>query len=776
MTALAMISVSTGSTQAAKLFQMDDYYEHDSEGILLNADGTAGTDTARIRVDSSGNFIIDADGEFRTANDVNFSGASQVRIREVAFGAYSGALAPQCNTVNEIALDTNTKAVFVCTVVGAPNGGTWKSADNNPAPGTTDNAILKWDTATSAWVEETNFLVDDSGNGDFLGTITAGSGNTQITNATGDLQQTYDFTNDNVLTDNDSVYSALDKLDTEFGLIDFEYVYGNDADKTLTTSNGNFTIALGSGVFNLNGTTNINNNVNANTQINTGTSTGTVTVGNASAGAITIDSGAGISLDGVGASNFTTDSGNLTLSTTTTGNVNITSVGDIVFTDQYDSLTFGQTSVGLGDDLLNGLGEVYEATGAIGSTIGVGGETSTSLIHAINAVGTYAVTIGAGALDNIDDVYNHSVADGVMYANVDTSSTGYNITSTDGDAFEIQNSGTPFASFLVNASDQSIIDFDSYAFTVDTTNAISLDASAASNFTVDGANLTLSTTTSGNVALSSAGEIFFGDTRLLAAVQLTESATAWHTDFATNGIVDNINDIATLLGGDTISTYNFTENNVLADDDAVYAALNKLDLKWGDLASTANGEGASLVGIEDTGGYFTSTDVEGALQELGLLAGAKVETLRFYPDYPDAVYDAGIDRGRLDAIYDATEGNAYEWTTQQNADQTMIIRKRFEMPADFADVNDLTLRYKTSTANTADNSVALSMYNVTDDASCGSVAAAASAAWATMTLAEATIEGACTLDAGDIVEIRVTLLADKNGGAYAGHVLLGYDK
>lgn len=36
-----------------------------------------------------------------------------------------------------------------------------------------------------------------------------------------------------------------------------------------------------------------------------------------------------------------------------------------------------------------------------------------------------------------------------------------------------------------------------------------------------------------------------------------------------------------------------------------------------DLASTANGLGASLVGIEDAGTYFTATDVEAALAELG---------------------------------------------------------------------------------------------------------------------------------------------------------------
>lgn len=41
-----------------------------------------------------------------------------------------------------------------------------------------------------------------------------------------------------------------------------------------------------------------------------------------------------------------------------------------------------------------------------------------------------------------------------------------------------------------------------------------------------------------------------------------------------------------------------------------------------DLISTANGEGASLIAIEDAGGYYTGGTVEAALQELGTLIGA----------------------------------------------------------------------------------------------------------------------------------------------------------
>jgi len=80
------------------------------------------------------------------------------------------------------------------------------------------------------------------------------------------------------------------------------------------------------------------------------------------------------------------------------------------------------------------------------------------------------------------------------------------------------------------------------------------------------------------------------------------------------------NELEAQIGGLTSSTFGFAENNVLADDDSIYPALEKLDLKFGDLANTANGEGASLVGVEDAAGNFVSTDVEGALAELYTLA------------------------------------------------------------------------------------------------------------------------------------------------------------
>ena len=95
--------------------------------------------------------------------------------------------------------------------------------------------------------------------------------------------------------------------------------------------------------------------------------------------------------------------------------------------------------------------------------------------------------------------------------------------------------------------------------------------------------------------------------------------------YAGSSVEALFNELETQIGGLTSTTFNFSENNVLADNDFIYPALEKLDLRWGDLASQNNGEGASLVGIEDVAGNFTATDVEGALTELYGLASTEYD-------------------------------------------------------------------------------------------------------------------------------------------------------
>ena len=100
-------------------------------------------------------------------------------------------------------------------------------------------------------------------------------------------------------------------------------------------------------------------------------------------------------------------------------------------------------------------------------------------------------------------------------------------------------------------------------------------------------------------------------------VAIDDSVTGSNGYFTGGDVQAALEELKSQLGGASSVAYNFSEDNVLADNDAVYAALNKLDLKWGDLASVSVGEGASLVGVYDVGGYYTGTNVESVLQEIG---------------------------------------------------------------------------------------------------------------------------------------------------------------
>lgn len=94
-------------------------------------------------------------------------------------------------------------------------------------------------------------------------------------------------------------------------------------------------------------------------------------------------------------------------------------------------------------------------------------------------------------------------------------------------------------------------------------------------------------------------------------------------DFAGDGLVDD--------GSDNLAINWATDFTIDAADDLAFKAS--------DLASTASGEGASIVGIEDAGGYYTGDSVEEALQELGTLVGANA------PKY--TVGAGGVTKGDL---------------------------------------------------------------------------------------------------------------------------------
>jgi len=311
------------------------------------------------------------------------------------------------------------------------------------------------------------------------------------------------------------------------------------------------------------------------------------------------------------------------------------------------------------------------------------------------------------------------------------------------------------------------IDIDAATLDALLTGAFSIDGVGASNVTTDSGNLTLSTTTSGDVditgatnvdvvsttgdiTLTAGDDIIFDDAQLTGTVQLSVTATDWAVVFPTDGIIDNINAFTT----------------------------------------TNNGEGASLVGIEDVGTYFTSTNVEGALQELGLAASKEVEDLTFYPEYPDMVVyqDGSNNRGTLESFYDNTQDTSYyNWTTNLATQQDINIQFHFVLPPDYNAIgtNGLQFAYRTGTATTTSNKVDVIMSEVVSPGSvtqCGSSltnanGTGAGGAFATGQITKATIEGSCTLAAGDLILVEIILYDDTGAADFAdvGYITLDYD-
>lgn len=497
---------------------------------------------------------------------------------------------------------------------------------------------------------------------------------------------------------------------------------------------------------------------------------------NFTSGTLTTDAGTTLDVNGVfdasGATRFAVRSGAANPGTCTEGDLFYNTTTNLLLTctatdtwstngvDDFESVYAAD-----GDDTLTtGGGNFSIATGNgnILNSLGSGefDITTTGLLD-FNAANfdvdtTAAITLDAGAASN----FTTSAGDLTLSATAGSANLAGGEAAAD--AVRINAS---------NAAGGIDVDSGTAGMTFDSTGALSFDGVGASNFTTASGALTLSTTTTGavnvtaadnvnltsgagdDVTVASGDDITFDDAQLSTAIQLTNSATAFAATLTGGGIIDNINSFA----------------------------------------STASGEGASNVGINDAGNYFTGTEVEAALQELGAVSGvnsANNEVLSFYPEFPDTVIfpDGSDNLGTLQSIYDDTnDQHFYNWTSNNATTQDMDLRFRFSLPADFSDVNDFTYSFRTGTTTEADNDVEYRIYNATNETSgdptlCGSDTTNVSAnTWTTGTITEATIETGCTggtaLNANDVIEIAIKLLDNSGAADFAdvGLVSLGYD-
>ena len=209
------------------------------------------------------------------------------------------------------------------------------------------------------------------------------------------------------------------------------------AASNLSTSAGDLTVDAAAGSLNLTG----GESDAAAVRIQADASDGGIDIDAGTAG-IAIDSTGALSMDAVGASNLTTDSGNLTLSATTSGNVVVTSAAGSVDINSSTAMTLDSTAGGL-------------------------------------------------SLDGVDDS-NFTVTGSGKDLNLGVSGGGAQV-------LKLDSAGTGTDAIDINATGGGI--------DIDAAGAVAIDAASASNLTVAGANLTLSTTTSGNVVANAAGDV-----------------------------------------------------------------------------------------------------------------------------------------------------------------------------------------------------------------------------------------------------------------------------
>ncbi|MBD3360834.1 hypothetical protein GF366_03465 [Candidatus Peregrinibacteria bacterium] len=204
----------------------------------------------------------------------------------------------------------------------------------------------------------------------------------------------------------------------------------------------------------------------------------------------------------------------------------------------------------------------------------------------------------------------------------------------------------------------------------------------------------------------------------------------------------------------------------------------------------AGDNGATLIGVDQTEfDNSSSTNVQDVLDDFDSFVGSNapnVDELTFEPEYPDAVIyqDGTNNKGKLVSEYDSTNlRQYYRWDTKKKTAQDIDIRFRHELPADFDDAGNLTVRYRTNTTNSADNSVAVTVRNDTDNTTCHADPAAAGAAantWGTLTITGAEIDTGCSgaslLAANDIIEVIMKLASDDTNSGFAdvGELVFDY--
>lgn len=395
----------------------------------------------------------------------------------------------------------------------------------------------------------------------------------------------------------------------------------------LSTGTGTKTVNAGNAdgltTVNIDAITLINDSINVATSINTGTSTGTVSIGNGAAGAVTLDSGAGVSLDGAAASNFTTSGAGIDLTLDSAAGSVVIDGGEAILT----AVTIIASDAGGGIDMDSGTtGTILDSTGPIsldgaaasnftvtgagidltlssvaGEVVMDGGEAAATAVTIIASDAAGGIDMDSGTTGTIIDSTGAISLDAAAASNFTTTGAGIDLTVSSVAGLVVIDGGEAAVDAVdIDASDAAGgIDMDSGTggTAIDSTGAISIDGAAASNFAVSGASIDLTLASAAGSVLIDGGEA------AVDAVEIDASDAA-------GGI-----DIDSGTGGITIDT-----TGALSLDAA--AASN----------FTLSGAGIDLTLRSDAGSVFIHSG-ESAAQAIYLHAdGGAAETIHLHAD------------------------------------------------------------------------------------------------------------------------------------------------
>lgn len=440
---LVLTLVGFNSTaSAAILFQDDTFATIESDAIMIGSNDAGAVDTliqfgadavgsenGNIRWNIATNTFsvdhgVDITGGLTADGYVDFSSATGMRIREVSAPNTNAA----CATLGELVVDTsrNPHMLMISTTTGGAGVCVW--AD-----------ITAADADTVDGLHATQFLRSDANTTYNGGTITIASGSTQTVLGAANFGGSTQFVMRNDTTNpltcvvgelffntTSGVLQACTATNTwtAAGPQDFEGVYAQDADNTLTTGNSPFTINTGSGSFSLTstGTTAINGATS--TVAGSGASNQAVYL-NASnaAGGITAAWGTGgLNFSGTGAANLTT-TGATSDMTLTAGRTMYFDDANLLSAIKLTNTATGWAATLTGGGIIDNINSFTTYTAGEGSSnVGVengtltniftGGASSKNVQETLNAINGL---IGSGA-PNVDTlVFSPEFPDTVLY-------------------------------------------------------------------------------------------------------------------------------------------------------------------------------------------------------------------------------------------------------------------------------------------------------------------------------------------------------------------------